>query len=101
MENANDMGFIPEEDLIRQFWPDKVQPTTANPIVHSHNGTVDITCKTEGATIGYKFSPDHQPWTGWRIYKNPIQISEEQLIQVIAHRIGFAPSDTVTHRITE
>ncbi|NRB63380.1 MAG: sulfatase-like hydrolase/transferase [Saprospiraceae bacterium] len=101
MEDANDMGFIPEEDLIRQFWPDKVQPTTANPIVHSHNGTVDITCKTEGATIGYKFNTDHQPWTGWRIYKNPIQIPEEQQIQVIAHRIGFAPSDTVTHRITE
>ncbi len=96
MDEIEDMGFIPEEDLIRQFWPDKKQPTTANPVTKVENGTLTIECATEGASIGYKFPKDESPWIGWRIYNEPIDLPEGQRVKIMAHRIGFVPSDTVT-----
>jgi N-sulfoglucosamine sulfohydrolase len=94
MGQINDKGFIPEEQLIRQFWPGKVQPITETPSVKIENGKMSITCSTEGASIGYKLSEDDKPWLGWRIYNNPVEIPGGKKVKVIAHRIGYMPSDT-------
>ena len=34
MKEVNDKGHIPEEELIKSFWPNKVQPTTRDPIIN-------------------------------------------------------------------
>lgn len=95
MGNIKDMGHIPEQELINTFWPDKIQPLTANPVFHMENGKLHITCQTKGASIGYKRPQDLEEGLGWQIYKSPLDIDDETPILVIAHRIGFAPSDTL------
>ena len=95
MDNIKDMGHIPEQELINTFWPDKIQPLTANPMFHIEDGKLSITCQTKGASIGYKRLQDLEEGLGWQIYKSPLDIDQETPILVIAHRIGFAPSDTL------
>jgi len=95
MTEIEDKGFIPEEELIRQFWPDKVQPVTSDPTVSWQDGKLVVSCATKGASIGYKFTADEEPWTGWRIYNMPVDVPEGEAVKVITHRIGYAPSDTV------
>lgn len=95
MEEIDDMGMIPEEELILSFWPGKIQPETTMPeLVGFEEGKMVLSCQTEGASIGYKLPGDEAPWKGWRIYKEPVEIEEEP-IRVIAHRIGYQPSDTL------
>lgn len=98
MKAIDDKGFIPEEDLIRQFWPDKIQPITATPIIEKKGEQLHISCATEGATIGYKLPKDEQPDRGWRVYQTPIDLSVDVPIKIVAHRIGYAPSDTLTYQ---
>jgi N-sulfoglucosamine sulfohydrolase len=96
MEEIKDMGFIPEEELIKQFWPNKKQPLTANPIIKNENGKIYISCETKGASIGYKLEADgDNPAIGWRIYDEPFDIPEGKNLKVISHRIGYAVSDTL------
>ena len=95
MHDVSDMGHIPEQELINTFWPDKIQPLTANPVLKVENGELQITCQTEGASIGYKRLQDLKEGLGWQIYTAPIGVDQEEPILVIAHRIGFAPSDTL------
>jgi hypothetical protein len=95
MNKISDMGHIPEQELINTFWPDKIQPLTANPVLNIENGELQITCQTEGASIGYKRLQDLKEGLGWQIYTAPIDVDQEEPILVIAHRIGFAPSDTL------
>ena len=97
MKEIEDKGFIPEEELIKQFWPKKIQPKTSSPIiVHNHEKTT-ITCDTKGAAIGYKFKDDDFPWIGWRPYKEPLLLDHCDEVKFIAHRIGFLPSDTLKY----
>jgi hypothetical protein len=68
--------MIPETELIEQFWPGKVQPVTAVPLVNIEDGRVHISCDTKGASVEYKFPVDEIPGIGWRIYTNPIELPE-------------------------
>ncbi len=96
MTAIEDKGFIPEEDLIRQFWPDKQQPITAAPIIKEMDGKLHISCKTEGAAIGYKLPADEQPDIGWRVYQQPITLPATTM-KIVAHRIGYLPSDALVY----
>lgn len=95
MAAIGDKGLIPEVELINQFWPDKIQPITAKPKASIESGKLQISCTTEGASIGYKLSSDESPWIGWRVYKGPVEVPAGDNIKVIAHRIGYAPSDII------
>jgi len=95
MEAINDMGFIAEQELIERFWPGKKQPLTSTPEVKIKEGKMHLSCDTEGASIGYKFPADEAPGIGWRVYQGPVEMSEKERVKVIAHRLGYAPSDTV------
>ena len=95
MEAIDDKGDIPEEDLIRQFWPNKIQPKTDNPVVSFNNNQYQISCATEGAAIGYKLQEDEKPWLGWKIYQQAITVPKGKSIKVVAHRLGYLPSDTI------
>ena len=95
MKEIDDKGHIPEVELINQFWPNKIQPVTATPVVKKKKGKIEISCSTPGATVGYKFPSEEVKWIGWNIYNQAIELSEDESIKVFAHRIGYAPSDTL------
>ena len=99
MINIDDKGFIPEEELIKQFWPEKIQPITADPIIIKEEDFFSISCDTKGAVIGYKYKKqDKMAWIGWRPYKSPIELNEADEIDIIAHRIGFLPSNIINYK---
>ncbi|MBX2816032.1 MAG: sulfatase [Saprospiraceae bacterium] len=95
MDEIEDQGRIPEEELIKQFWPGKVQPITQTPIVTLAGADLAASCATEGASIGYRFVGEEQPSQGWRLYTGPIMLRNNAPVEVIAHRIGYAPSSPV------
>ena len=96
-KEIEDKGLIPEEELIKQFWPQKIQPKTSSPILTHNGGKTTITCDTKGAAIGYKFKDDDLPWIGWRPYKDPLFLGNCDEVKIIAHRIGYLPSDTLKY----
>ena len=97
MDDAGDMGFIPETDLIEQFWPGSQQPGTADPVVESDGAVVTIASATEGASIGYRRQGEAVPWIGWNLYSEPLRLDPGEQIEIVAHRLGHAPSETVTY----
>ena len=97
MNEINDMGLIPEDEIIESFWPNKIQPVTAIPKVNNDDGRITLGCLTKGAAIGYKFPNDDLPWLGWRPYTAPFELDSVQMVKVIAHRLGYKPSDTLIY----
>ena len=95
MKEIEDKGDIPEEQLIKSFWPNKKQPKTANPVFKNENGKYSFECETIGASIGFRYKGDETPWIGWRIYSDPIYLSKGDSLEMIAHRIGYESSDTI------
>ena len=97
MDDAGDMGFIPETELIDQFWPGSQQPGTAAPVVEGDDAEVMIASDTDGASIGYRRQGEGVPWIGWNLYTGPLQLEPGEQIEIVAHRLGYAPSETVTY----
>jgi len=101
MNYIDDKGLMPEVDLINSMWPNSVQPTTLSPIASKaeNDGAITLRSETEGASIGYQIVNDGEELgAAWQIYQNPLSINEGQRLLVIAHRIGFAPSATISIR---
>jgi arylsulfatase A-like enzyme len=96
MKEVDDKGYIPEEELIKSFWPNKIQPITRDPIINKVGDNLVVSCQTEGANIGFKFSQkDTISWKGWKPYINPIAYEEGMIVEFKAHRIGYLPSKKV------
>jgi len=94
-KEIQDTGLIPEEQLIAQMLPGGVQARTLDPVISAAGYKIEINCDTQGASIGYKIfqdaeNHDEKPWL---VYTQPVEVKKGQLIQVIAHRIGFLPSE--------
>ena len=99
MRFIDDKGLMPEENLIQSMWPNGIQPATLAPIARksSNDGLITLHSKTEGASIGYQLlSGIEELGPTWQIYQSPLAVRENQRLLVIAHRIGFAPSPTIT-----
>lgn len=96
--NINDKGLIPEPELISQFKPNGLQPQTDNPEIIQTDGTITITCATAGASIGYQWLDRDEDSTplSWSVYTKPISVQPEKQLQVVAHRIGYLPSEIIT-----
>ena len=96
MKEVDDKGYMPEEELIKSFWPNKIQPVTRDPIINKVGDNLVVSCQTEGANIGFKFlQKDTISWKGWRPYINPIAYEEGMMVEFKAHRIGYLPSKKV------
>lgn len=93
----SDKGFIPERDLLEMFWPDMVQPKTAEVTFESlESEKVQLTCDTKGASIGYQL--DTQIGTdSWLLYHKPIIVKKNTKIAARAIRIGFTASNISTY----
>jgi hypothetical protein len=97
LADIGDQPNLDEAKLIEQLWSGKdIQPVTSEPIITSENGLVNITCKTEGASIGYKIVvPDENIPETWQVYQGAMELPKDSKLMVQAHRIGFVPSEVV------
>jgi len=102
-KKTHDLGMLPEVELVRRMWPpDGVQPETETPVFSCESGSfdgtvqVDLTCATEGASIGYKFDDSRR----WQLYTGALTIQQTSRITAKAIRIGFKPSREASLTLT-
>ncbi len=95
LEEIDDQGLQPEQELLQKLWPAGIQPVTQDPMIFFDGGKVTITCPTEGASIGIQAwnQGDDRPQS-WMVYTEPTAVEADSL-SVIAHRIGYVPSEKV------
>ena len=106
---VGDMGEIPENEMVRQWYPDGKQPLTAAPVVIPicddnpgiepvfDGGVFDLPvlvqlyCATQGASIAYTFESEDEPH--WRLYTEPLRLAPgTTLLRARAIRIGYLES---------
>ena len=96
LNEIGDNPELPEAELIKRLWNgNDSQPVTLNPVVTLDNGKIKITCKTKGASIGYKIVSNGNTPKSWEIYQGPFKLPEGARLMVKAHRIGFLQSNIV------
>ena len=89
---ANDLGAIPEKELILRMWNGNNKPPVTEPIVidRSKGSTVTLSSATPGASIGFKVIRPGQPEpASWSVYAKPIKVEQGSTLKCFAHRIGF------------
>ncbi len=97
MAQTNDAGTMDEMALLRQLWPNLEQPVTAAPVMSREGEAVTLSSDTDGASIGYQLLLDGESLgPTWQVYSGPIFLSERATLTAMAHRLGHAPSDTIT-----
>ena len=93
VNSFEDTGIIPELELVEKLRPAGKELKVAKPIIKMEDGTVQLSCPTEAATIGYQIaSATHRP-TNWRIYKNPFALTKGDTLKVVGDRIGYRYSE--------
>jgi len=97
IDEIGDQPNLPERDLISQLWNgEEAMPRTENPMIVAED-MVSISCATKGASIGYRISENNGLLPEkWNIYTEPFTLEEGLKLEVLAHRIGYTRSDTVT-----
>ena len=94
LKERNDLGAIPEKDLVRKMWQGKKSPPGTDSVSIRITGTViTLSCKTPGASIGYKIiEPGKEEPLAWQPYISPFDAGKAHMIKAIAQRIGFEKS---------
>ncbi len=89
----DDKGFLPENEIVKSFWPDMKQPVTEDVVfsLNSH-GLLSLATATPGASIGYQLD-ENIGSNSWEFYHKPLSINEDQQIAARAIRIGFKASN--------
>ncbi len=99
MAATGDAGAGDERLLVESIWPGMVQPITAAPALEREGEAIVLRSDTEGASIGYQLLLGSESLSpAWDVYSGPIFLSSDATVHAVAHRLGFAPSDTVTFR---
>ncbi|MEX2369884.1 MAG: sulfatase-like hydrolase/transferase, partial [Bacteroidales bacterium] len=112
MDEINDMGNIPEDQMVEMFWPGGVQPETYKPkfIIDSSSDferlvanetevipypcEIKLQCPTNGASIAYTLETGVNP--SWKLYTGPVPLEPgEHLMRAKAIRIGYKESEEV------
>jgi hypothetical protein len=59
-------------------------------------GRLVVRSGTRGANIGYKvYKNDLSPPDAWKVYTEPIPIEVDSRIELVAHRLGYMPSESI------
>jgi hypothetical protein len=114
---VGDLGTIPEEEMVRRWWPDGQQPTTAPvsfvPLADESPGRetvaqggwfdspcrLQLHCATQGASIAYTFDEGRE--ARWRLYAEPLRMRPgRSKVRAHAVRIGFAESEETSASFT-
>ena len=88
----DDKGFTPENEIIKTFWPNMKQPKTDAVFIQTNEQNILLSCKTDGASIGYQLGEDIGSQY-WQLYTAPIQIKSNEKIRARAIRIGYEASN--------
>jgi arylsulfatase A-like enzyme len=88
--STGDLGLVlPERRMVDEhLWPDLERPQTAPPTLAVSGGLVTLSSATAGASLGYRASTDD----AWTVYSVPFAEPAIGSLDVLAHRIGFAPA---------
>ena len=96
MFEIEDLGEIPEPQLIANMWPGLEQPETATPAATSQYGKVVLQSDTDGAQLGYQLlAPEQEIGRSWQVYTEPVLVPDNMRLVAVAHRIGYKPSSMV------
>ncbi|BCW48189.1 sulfatase [Arthrobacter sp. StoSoilB13] len=107
-DRIQDMGMLPERQLMETWRPNGQAPVTATPTVSLTAEGATADCETPGASIGWTALP-WQPQeprklmdrvTGspgedgriWNLYTGPVRVSGATSLRFKAWRLGFTPS---------
>jgi N-sulfoglucosamine sulfohydrolase len=92
-----DFGAISEKELVKQMWNGSNEPPqTADPVFEHNQNEIKISCKTEGASIGYKIiGADGVEPKRWEVYSHPLTIAPNSKIKSVAQRTGYKVSRQV------
>jgi len=91
-----DKGLIDEYNLVQMFWPNLIQPSTADVMVAKSNKGIVLSSATKGASIGYQID-DQIGGKRWMLYNEPIKLKAGQKMVTRAKRIGFKTSQPVIY----
>ena len=98
LSEFNDLGLMPEDQLVKEFWPEGIQPTTKAPTIFKENGEVQIHSGTPGANIAFQVvSQQGVLEDRWQIYTEPFKLDSANRLVAFAHRIGYLPSTQVEY----
>ena len=96
LSGFKDLGFKPEDELIKELWPGGTQPITKPPSIFLRNGKVQISSDTPGANIAFQIIPYEAALDeSWRVYTGPFKLGSTNRLVAVAHRIGYLPSHQV------
>jgi arylsulfatase A-like enzyme len=90
LEKVDDLGDMPESEMIEVFYPDGGRPHTLPPAVSFTGNRLVVEPTTAGSSIGYSIDGGH-----WHLYSEPVEISEADIIEVKAVRYGWKTSEVV------
>ncbi|MEN2283387.1 sulfatase [Algoriphagus sp. SE2] len=84
-----DLGVKDEMEMVREWWGGKdVPPITEPAIILYEDGLVALRSPTPSASIGYRKSTSDV----WTVYLKPFEWAAGDSLYVLAHRIGYEPS---------
>lgn len=92
MKDIGDKGLMTEKELVWSMWPDGIQPETADPVIKAENNMLEISCATEGASIGYQMNGEIGG-KHWALYHQPLKAAGIDSLRAVAIRIGFKESE--------
>lgn len=97
IEAIGDQPNMPESQLIEQLWKGaETKPVTADPIITSDHGKINMSCATEGSSIGYKMiEKDGKVPFSWSVYQEPFTPPAGARLLIKAHRLGYKPSQVL------
>ena len=102
LNDIGDQANLPEEELLAQLWNgSSTQPVTADPAITQKEGQVTISCATIGASIGYQKIIEGIEPNSWSVYTAPFKLGKAESLRVVAHRIGFKPSEMIEINVSE
>ncbi len=97
VKQYGDKGAIPEREMLSRWWNgQKEAPATQKPQIITKSGKTELVSTTKGASIGYK---KHENDKSWSVYSQPVTLTKGDSLYVVAHRIGYAPSETVKLKV--
>ena len=117
-DKVGDTGEIDESRMVRQWYPDGKQPTTAAPIcvpidenMYGQSTMTEASLKgpallqlqsaTQGASIAYRYDTDTHD--RWRLYTEPVRLpAGKNTIRARAIRIGYkeSPTSSIAFEVT-
>ncbi len=97
MKEVDDKGFMDEHEMVKQFWPGRIQPLTKDPsLLEEAEQFIAISTDEAGSYLGYQLVEKGDTLSShWEIYKTPVKLEDQQVLYAIAHRKGYLPSQIV------